>query len=347
MKSILSKIFKNYIAIIAVIVGLISVCYLVPGIAHGHDLRFHLSRINGIAYGIKLGSWFNPIHYNFLAGYGYGTGLFYSNFFLYIPAILVALGMNLIEAYKIFLVIVTLLTSFIMYFTSCRIIKDKKISLIATCIYILMPYRTTDIVIRAAIGEILSFIFIPIIILGIYEIIYGDDKKWYIFSIGFAGLILSHILSTLIMAIICFFILIINFKRINYKKIQKIVNATILCLLVTAFFVGPLIEQSLIGDAKINEKNIIAGSPELFTIDIEDILSNFQHNKTEYAPFKPAGIGFLLIIITNQSGVARGYFDEVDVQNFNAYLVDLLKEKGVNVTATYYCPHMKGGAVNE
>ena len=55
----------------------------------------------------------------------------------------------------------------------------------------------------------------------------------------------------------------------------------------------------------------------------------------------------MLIIITNQSGVARGYFDEVDVQNFNAYLVNLLKEKGVNVTATYYCPHMKGGAVKK
>ncbi|MBO5713453.1 MAG: HAD family hydrolase [Clostridia bacterium] len=52
--------------------------------------------------------------------------------------------------------------------------------------------------------------------------------------------------------------------------------------------------------------------------------------------------GYLLIIITNQSGVARGYFTEKDVQKFNNYLVNVLKDNGVEIAKVYYCPHLKG-----
>ena len=57
--------------------------------------------------------------------------------------------------------------------------------------------------------------------------------------------------------------------------------------------------------------------------------------------------GFLLVIITNQSGVARGYFTEQDVVNFNDYLVNLLKEQGVFIDDVYYCPHMVGAVVEK
>ena len=42
-------------------------------------------------------------------GYGYGTGFFYPNFFLYIPAILGLLGVEFILAYKIFVAIFVIL----------------------------------------------------------------------------------------------------------------------------------------------------------------------------------------------------------------------------------------------
>lgn len=57
--------------------------------------------------------------------------------------------------------------------------------------------------------------------------------------------------------------------------------------------------------------------------------------------------GFLLIIITNQSSVARGYFTEDDVVNFNNALVNILKENGVNITDVYYCPHHESGTVKK
>ncbi len=49
--------------------------------------------------------------------------------------------------------------------------------------------------------------------------------------------------------------------------------------------------------------------------------------------------GYLPIMITNQSGVARGMFDEETVQHVNAHVCKLLAAEGVFMQACYYCPH--------
>jgi D-glycero-D-manno-heptose 1,7-bisphosphate phosphatase len=49
--------------------------------------------------------------------------------------------------------------------------------------------------------------------------------------------------------------------------------------------------------------------------------------------------GYLLIVVTNQSGIARGYFDESFVRRTHEKLDLLLREQGVAITAWYFCPH--------
>lgn len=49
--------------------------------------------------------------------------------------------------------------------------------------------------------------------------------------------------------------------------------------------------------------------------------------------------GFLLIIVTNQSGIARGLFTEEEYKMLEHWLIDDLKNKGVNISKSYYCPH--------
>ncbi len=48
--------------------------------------------------------------------------------------------------------------------------------------------------------------------------------------------------------------------------------------------------------------------------------------------------GFELVIVTNQSGVARGYFDESTVKKMHAHLREMLNSCGVNLLDIYYCP---------
>ena len=49
--------------------------------------------------------------------------------------------------------------------------------------------------------------------------------------------------------------------------------------------------------------------------------------------------GFLVIVVTNQSGVARGYYNESDVEHLHKFLQAQLAEHAAHVDAFYYCPH--------
>jgi len=49
--------------------------------------------------------------------------------------------------------------------------------------------------------------------------------------------------------------------------------------------------------------------------------------------------GHPVIVVSNQSGVARGYFPESLVQQVNQFMVEQLYEAGATVDAVYYCPH--------
>lgn len=52
-----------------------------------------------------------------------------------------------------------------------------------------------------------------------------------------------------------------------------------------------------------------------------------------------AGLGFDLVVVTNQSGLARGYFSPADLEAIHARLCDLLTAEGVALAGIYVCPH--------
>lgn len=57
--------------------------------------------------------------------------------------------------------------------------------------------------------------------------------------------------------------------------------------------------------------------------------------------------GYLLVVVTNQSGVARGYFTEEQLLAMHRRLGDLLEREGAGIDAFYYCPHHVDGVVRE
>ena len=49
--------------------------------------------------------------------------------------------------------------------------------------------------------------------------------------------------------------------------------------------------------------------------------------------------GYRLVVVTNQAGVARGYYSEEDVVKLHGYVNRLLASHGIRIDAFYYCPH--------
>ena len=51
-------------------------------------------------------------------------------------------------------------------------------------------------------------------------------------------------------------------------------------------------------------------------------------------------LGYLLIVVTNQSGIGRGYYTQDDFNLLTSWMLDKLKEDGIEIQKVFYCPHV-------
>ena len=50
--------------------------------------------------------------------------------------------------------------------------------------------------------------------------------------------------------------------------------------------------------------------------------------------------GYILIVVTNQSGIGRGYYKEEDFQKLTEFMLEELKKEGIEIKKVYHCPHL-------
>jgi D-glycero-D-manno-heptose 1,7-bisphosphate phosphatase len=60
---------------------------------------------------------------------------------------------------------------------------------------------------------------------------------------------------------------------------------------------------------------------------------------------KIKALGYEIIIVTNQAGIARGYYTEVDYQKLTDWYVADLKQHGIDILDVFYCPHHPDGKI--
>ena len=87
------------------------------------------------------------------------------------------------------------------------------------------------------------------------------------------------------------------------------------------------------------------------TINIEkDYLYKIEDFEYEYGVIEALEIfqkkGYKLAVITNQSGIGRGYYSEEDFLKLTSFVENDLKKKGIIIEKTYYCPHHTDGKGN-
>lgn len=57
--------------------------------------------------------------------------------------------------------------------------------------------------------------------------------------------------------------------------------------------------------------------------------------------------GYKLIVITNQSGIGRGYFSEKETNIINEYIRETFKKNDVHIDGFYFCPHYEGSRIKK
>ena len=218
----------------------------------GHDLTFHLSRIEGIASGLSVHEFPVKIYPSLLNGQGYANGVFYGDLLLYIPAVLRLIGFSLQASYQIFVVLLNLATVLISYWCFGKIANDRVIGLLGAALYSLNLYRLTNLYVRAAVGEYSAMTFLPLILYALWAAFTlptddpGYKKLWIPGVIGYSGLIVTHILTCGMAAIFTILTCLICIRRVFRKEtfavLAKIVIYTTLACL---WFLVPFADYML------------------------------------------------------------------------------------------------------
>jgi len=86
---------------------------------------------------------------------------------------------------------------------------------------------------------------------------------------------------------------------------------------------------------------------------IRDIAYNVDPDKIELEPYAETALrllsqqDYVFIIISNQAGIARGYFKEKDLQGVTNKVKSLLSPAGIKLDGFFYCPHHPEGVIPE
>ena len=297
-----------------------------PTYFNGDDLAFHLARIEGLAQSISSGEFLPRINYFLAEGMGYPTGIFYPELFLYPGAILRYFGFSVVTSYQLYLILLNFVTFVIAYNCFYSVNKSKWGAFLFSVIYGLSSYRMSDVLYRAALGESLAFLFFPLIYVGIYQIIYGDKKKWWILAFGMTGLLYSHPLSAVLS---CLFLLVYCLTSIiplikNKARLLRLALATVTAALLSADIWLPMLEQVLFQKLRMQEVSMF-------------YLAKEAQSLGEYLSIASNNIGYNNIGVLIPMGMLIGliYLKKENKENQRLLFIAIL----FFFLATSYFPH--------
>lgn len=247
-----------------------AVCYLViivmasiplfnNYLIRGHDIYFHLMRIEGLAQGLRAGEFPVRIQPAWYDGYGYAVSVFYSDLFLYPAALLRLLGISLQDAYKVYVVLCNVATTLISGYSFGKIFRKREIGVFGSCLYTLAPYRLVNLYTRGALGEYTGMIFWPLLIYSCVLLLNEDRNKVQIqkgavlMGISMAGILQSHMLTAEIACMVLLLLVIVHCRRTFHKEVMLAgCGAVAAALGLSAWFLIPFLDYMLFERFNIN-----------------------------------------------------------------------------------------------
>ncbi len=232
----------------------------------GIDNIFHLSRIEGIAQGLREGQFPVRIYSMAKDGYGYASSLFYGELLLYFPAVLRLLGVSVQGAYHAYMIAVMALTSGIAFYSLRQIFKNNKVALLGMALYTLAPYHLHNVYIRAALGEYTAQAFLPLIPAALC-LLYGKESPtkhqahtaWVQLVIAFGVLVQTHILSLEMAAMVCAVFCLCRFRRTFSRQVLGTwLKAACTVVLLNLWFLMPFLTQAVSGGYKVLQESSLA-----------------------------------------------------------------------------------------
>lgn len=223
----------------------------------GYDVYFHFRRLSSLMEALQHNAY--PVYLDFdgALDFGHATKWFYPDFML-LPFAWLGNKTDIVFAYRCMIFCYTILCGILTY-VCCRNISRSPFFLF--CVSILFTfslYRLSNLFYRAALAEAIAMTFLPLALLGAYHVIKGDYRKWYLLTIGFSLILMTHLLSSVMTLITIIIFILIFYKEIRTtpKRLNYLFIAGGTAFLISAAYLFPMIEQMCSNSFKYNTPHI-------------------------------------------------------------------------------------------
>lgn len=275
------------------------------------DNRFHMMRIEGLYQSILHHNYFPLVNMSFMEGLGYISNIFYSDFLIYPAAFMRLMGFTPAQTIVRFYLLLNFLTFSVSFLCFFKVSKKYWNSLVFSFVYTLANYRLHDMLFRHDLGEVGAFVFLPIAILGIYEIFYGERKRnWLFLAFGMTGIIYSHAISPILVAITIVLIMLCQLPelKVHPKRLLSLIWAAGASGLMSVGYFLPMLEQLKHTTLRLTESKSIlpAGA---------DNLVDYFHWSINNVINKP-NIGVVLLLAGIAALVSMGKIENKAVKHF-------------------------------
>ncbi|MBI5123497.1 glycosyltransferase family 39 protein [Candidatus Roizmanbacteria bacterium] len=209
-----------------------------PGMFAGHDSESHVARLVAFYQSISEGNIIPRWAANLNMGYGHPILMFLYPLSNYLGSFWHFLGFSFVTSVKMTFGVSYILSGIFMYLFITELF-GKKAGFLASLVYLFAPYRFVDFYVRAALGEHLAFMTMPLVLWSVTKLIKSDNTLYIVLSsLSLALLILSHNAIALMFLPFFFLYLIIAVRFLNHQSyiLYRVLTALLLGFGLSAFF---------------------------------------------------------------------------------------------------------------
>lgn len=211
-------------------------------LADGHDLDYHLTRIEGLKAALLSGQFPVRVNPEYAGSYGMISSVMYPELYLYFAAALRCLNVSLILSYKLLCIALNLACAWAGYFSFKRLTKSPVLGVLMSAFYSLSLYKMNNLYMRQALGEWTGMIFLPLVIYGMYALFYEGRQRWGWSVLAFTLCLQGHLLTTeMAVGFSCLFAL-LSLGRLREKgRLLTVIKAGLCTVLVNLWYIVPLV----------------------------------------------------------------------------------------------------------
>lgn len=204
------------------------------------DTSFHLARLQG------LENYFSsPVNFTNFGNQGKMANIFYPPITLLPIQIVQLFTKNYEIVFKFTWFVISLITVFISYFSMNKITSNKWSSLLFAILWTFAVSRVNKQLYSNAISNVYSMAFIPLVFVGLDQIILKKSNKFWYLSISLTLIIYTHIMTFVLLSyfILIMLVILLIFKKLSWNIIKNLFYALFVTVILTLVVFVPILEQ--------------------------------------------------------------------------------------------------------